>query len=66
MNRHEARQIERQLKERYPGSEIIVDREPGGLRIEVRSGRGFSIFAVTAGEPSAVLAALMEPSYPDK
>ncbi|WP_300603445.1 hypothetical protein [Trebonia sp.] len=65
MNRADAKRIKTRLKERYPGSEVTVDREPGGLRIQMRTGPASTIIAVTGDEPSAILAALTEPAEPD-
>ncbi|WP_300608541.1 hypothetical protein [Trebonia sp.] len=64
MKRRDAQRIETRLKARYPGSEVTVDREPGGLRVQVRR-PGSTIVAVTGDEPSAILAALTQSPEPE-
>jgi hypothetical protein len=57
MNHRSAERVAALLRARYPGSDVDVTRQPGGLRIEV-CGEGSSMFAVIGDEQSAVLAAL--------
>ncbi len=64
MNRADAQRIETGLKERYPGREVTVEHEPGGLRIEMSS-PGSTMIAVTGDGPSAILGALTEPLEPE-
>ena len=56
MTREEARQVERQLRKRYPGCTVDVTRVFGGVEVAASDGRGW-VFLRTADD-SPLLALL--------
>ena len=53
--------VEEELRGRFPGAEVMVDREPGGLRTEVHDGGASTLVVITGAEPGGLLAALLAP-----
>jgi hypothetical protein len=55
VTREAARQLERQLQERYPDGDVAVVRVPGGVEVETRSNGGWTFLKVADGSPLLVL-----------
>ncbi len=58
VNGQAAGQVAAQLQDRYPGADIRVTPQPGGLHVQVRTPGGSTIQASIGNGPSAILAAL--------
>ena len=55
MTREEARQLERQLLERYPADSVHVARVFGGVEVEAGNGHGWMFLRTTEDSPLLVL-----------
>lgn len=55
MTREEARQVEQQLSERYPGGSVEVTRVPGGVHVAARDAGGWTFLHVADGSPLLTL-----------